>query len=389
MFMNGAPNYFESADSTLSSLRILHILTLSGARGEYGGPNKVASELCAALQKRGHVPHIFTGVQGNSIPGVNQNQAESFEIVHPLNRRFPVSSLWARKLPKTLFSLVKSNDVVHIHFARDLIPVLAAYICIFLRKPYFTQTHGMVIEDNRMSTRVFDFLFTRFALNHSRMNFLLSTQEQAEISPLGLKCPISILPNGIAVPDKVDLKSNHSTPNIIFCSRLHARKRPEWFLSLAKYASLNNLDANFLIFGPDGGELQSIVKEINSNPALTRVKYKGSLAPSEVQDVLLQSSLLVLPSKNEPFPMVVLEALSVGTPVLIMPSCGIATIIKNELPELVTESEDEQSLFLAFAHFFNKGFSEKDRSIYRKFCRQFFDIEQIAGALESFYRKAL
>jgi glycosyltransferase involved in cell wall biosynthesis len=392
--MNGKPDYSDErrgADipATQNSLRILHVLTLSGARGEYGGPNKVARELCSELQKRGHETQIFTGAQAHSIPEQNQGLVEIFEIVRPLYNRFPVSTLWSNKLPKKLFSLIKSSDVVHIHFARDLIPVLTAFICTLLRKPYFTQTHGMVIQDNRLFTKIFDLLFTRFALKNSRSNFVLSSQELAEISPLHFDCPNEILPNGIQVLETYGFKVEPTIPNIIFCARLHARKRPYWFLNLAKQAYQNGLEANFLIYGPDGGQLQDIEKHIRSNPNLARVEYRGSLAPNEVQKVLSQSAMLVLPSENEPFPMIVLEALSVGTPTLIMPSCGIAKMIKKDHPELIAESEDQQGLFSAFTHLFNKGFGENNRTAYRNLCKQLFDIKIIAAALEDFYRKAV
>lgn len=380
----------KSADTPQpKSLRILHVLTLSGARGEYGGPNKVARELCSELQKRGHTTQIFTGAQANSIPDQNQQSNEAFEIVHSLNHRFPISSLWSKKLPKKLFSLVKTSDIVHIHFARDLIPMLAAFICIILKKPYFTQTHGMVVPDKRLSTKVFDFMFTRSALKHSQMNFVLSSQEQSEVSPLRIKCPIGILPNGIEVSETFVPKAQTPIPNVIFCSRLHIRKRPEWFLNLAAYANQKGIDANFLIYGPDGGQLEYIEKQILSNPKLSRVEYRGALAPNEVQDVLSQSAILVLPSENEPFPMIVLEALAVGTPTLIMPSCGISKMIQKVQPELIATSEDEKGLFSAFTQLFNKVVSHDNRVTYHSLCLQLFDIRTVTSKLEDFYNKAV
>ena len=42
-------------------MRILHVLTLNSRNGEYGGPVRVARELCRELNNLGHVTHIFSG----------------------------------------------------------------------------------------------------------------------------------------------------------------------------------------------------------------------------------------------------------------------------------------------------------------------------------------
>ena len=369
-------------------LAALHVLTLNGARGEYGGPIRVARELCIELQRRGYSTQIFTGILSNSIPESHQELKESAEEVSPLNNRFPVSSLWSNRLPKRLFRLINASSIVHIHFARDLISVLTAFICVLLKKPYFTQTHGMIIQDRRLLTRAFDFLFTRPALKHSQVNFVLSLQELAEISSLNFKCRMEILPNGIRIPRLSKIRSAPEIPNVIFCSRLQARKRPDRFLELAKFARKNGIEANFAIYGPDGGALKEIELRIQSDAELSHVKYGGALSSIQVLDLLSESDLLVLPSENEPFPMIVLEALSVGTPTLIMPSCGIAQILKNKFPEFVASSDDDQGIISAFNDIFNIEVMRQSRDEYRSFCEEQFGIDKVVDLLEQFYFKA-
>jgi glycosyltransferase involved in cell wall biosynthesis len=43
--------------------------------------------------------------------------------------------------------------------------------------------------------------------------------------------------------------------------------------------------------------------------------------------LLSRAAVHVLPSVNEPFPMTVLEAMSVGTPVVVTNECGLADIV--------------------------------------------------------------
>ena len=369
----------------LKSLRILHVLTLNGANGEYGGPNRVAFELCTNLQSRGHEVQIFTGALAHSIPVLRSDLNESFEIVTPLAKSFPISSLWSRRIPIRLFRQIKQVDLVHIHFARELIPITAALLCVLLKKPYVTQTHGMVIKDERKSTRVIDFLLTRSTLNRSRTNFVLTNQERIEMEPLLFNCPMIELPNGIHVSNIQVTREINKVPTIVFCSRLHPRKRPDWFLGLAKEAHFQGLIANFKIYGPDNGELERIQKRIDYDPDLERVRYKGSLPPHQVTEVLRSCDLLVLPSENEPFPMVVLEALSVGTPALIMASSGIADLIRSHFSDLIVSTDTEASLFLAFSNVFNRITKIETRDKVRELCKQIFDLDKIVDVLEINY----
>jgi len=374
------------SEASKESLCILHVLTLNGASGEYGGPNRVASELCKNLKQRGHRVQIFTGVQSNSVPAVNQDLEESYELVKPLSKYFPVSSLWSKKLPKRISRLVNEVDLVHIHFARDMIPVLTAFICIMKRKPFVTQTHGMVIQDKRLLTKVFDLMFTRIALKKSAINFVLSEQELTDVKSLHLKTRMELLPNGIEVSEETYKRLENKIPRIVFCSRLQARKRVDRFVNLARYSAQNDLLANFVIFGPDGGELSSIESEIKSDRYLSALKYKGALPPSDVREMLGESDLLVLPSENEPFPMIVLEALSVGTPVLIMPSCGLASLLKVDYPNMVAFEDNDAALLTAFKSVYDKRTSVESRKEIRNFCRDTFSIDKVTSILEFCYR---
>ena len=116
-------------------LSILHVLTLNGRNGEYGGPVRVAREICTELNSRGHATHIFSGALKDSEPVSKPGLLESFILVKPISGKLSVSSLWSWKLIKPLNKLINGSDIVHIHFARDLIPFLAAFLAILKKKP--------------------------------------------------------------------------------------------------------------------------------------------------------------------------------------------------------------------------------------------------------------
>ena len=366
-------------------IKVLHLLTLNGRKGEYGGPVRVARELCDGLNNRGHQTHIFSGALLGSEPIPKIGLSESYVVVKPLITKLPVSSLWSWKLIPSLAKLIRNSDVVHIHFARDLIPFLAAIISIVSRKPFVTQTHGMIISDNRLITRLIDKVLTRPLINKSSTNLVLTTIELDAISKINIKSPSKILPNGIIVEQGE--KKNAGSKNLIaFCSRLNKRKGIDKFIELA--TNYKNHGIKFEVFGPDGGELNFLTSEITSRKLDGILEYKGAINAEEVQPILKGFDLLVLPSKDEPFPMVILESLSVGTPVLVMPSCGIAPELKKFKSYFVSNTEDLDGLIEAVDAFLSETNVNIAEEIV-EFCIRNFSIQSVCAEIEKIYRNSI
>ncbi len=369
-----------------SRLNVLHVLTLNGRNGEYGGPVRVARELCTELHSRGHTTHIFSGALRGSEPTPKDGLSESFVLVKPILNKLPVSTLWSWGLLAPLKKQIEEADVVHIHFARDLIPFLAAIIAILNKKPFVTQTHGMIISDGRLRTRLIDSIFTRRLINESRTNLVLTEHELSSILVLGIKSPCRVLPNGIAV--NLNAKDRAEPTNrIAFCSRLEKRKGLEKFVELAD--SFRDSGINFEIYGPDGGELELVQKEIDSRGLEGTLIYKGSLPTEHVQGILSEVDVLVLPSKEEPFPMVILEALAVGTPVLIMPSCGFGDQLKKFESSFVANTEDLPGLIEALNQQRTKKFKNKTHLEIIDFCSSEFGIVSVTELLLGEYERAV
>jgi glycosyltransferase involved in cell wall biosynthesis len=373
-------------ESKSPNLSILHVLTLNGRNGEYGGPVRVARELCTELNARGFETHIFSGAIRGSDPQAKDGLSESFVHVKPLSEKFRVSSLWSWKLLKPLNQLIRKSDLVHIHFARDLIPFLAGMLAIVNRKPFVAQTHGMIISDDRLSTRLVDSIFTRPLINKSRKILVLTEMELTEARSLNLKPDLEILPNGI----EVDLNSSQAQKSgmkVIFCSRLEKRKGVDKFIELAWRFRKTSL--KFEIYGPDSGELDFVQNEIKQRKLENNLEYKGTLQSWEVQDELRKAHLLVLPSRNEPFPMIVLEALSVGTLVLIMPSCGISQSLSNFEPNFVAQTEDVNGLEVILEKHLASSFTSPSNSQIKAFCEEEFGIGTVVSSLSKIYLKEI
>ncbi len=375
-------------EDNISFIKLLHVLTLSGRNGEYGGPVRVAREISKELTKRGHSVEIFSGARRGSEPVQTEATVESYIHVRPILRALPLSSLWNFKIIPVLWMKIRKTEIIHIHFARDLIPFTAAIIALLQGKPYIAQTHGMIISDGRKSTSVIDFLLTKPLLNRSKMVLVLTEIEFDKLRELNIKPKFVILPNGIEVLPISDRGTTNEIKRIIFCSRLQKRKGIEKFVDLAEHFKAEAGRYVFEIFGPDGGELENTLNAI-SKRKLDNLKYKGALSSEKVAEVLKNADLLVLPSKDEPYPMVVLETLSVGTPVLVMPSCGLAKELYKHDARFVATSESVEGLIESFLGMENRTQFVKNTAALSQYCKNTFGISSVVNRLETIYRKVM
>lgn len=114
---------------------------------------------------------------------------------------------------------------------------------------------------------------------------------------------------------------------ILFAGRLHPQKDP--LLLIDSFAALNQPDTHLLIAGE--GELASPVRSrIEQLNLEKQVTLLGSVSPSELSRLHRLSHVFVLTSAYEGLPLVALEALASGTPV-VTTCCG-------ETPNLLTEN---------------------------------------------------
>lgn len=112
-----------------------------------------------------------------------------------------------------------------------------------------------------------------------------------------------------------------------FLGRMSKEKAPELFLDIARACAARG-DIRFLMAGV--GPLAKRISKMASNlPRDVRLTYLGKA--DDVQACLGLYDLLVVPSRLDGRPMVVIEALSMGIPVIASRVGG--------LPELVTEGE--------------------------------------------------
>jgi glycosyltransferase involved in cell wall biosynthesis len=317
-------------------MRILHLVTLLSPDGAFGGPLRVALNQAAELRRRGHDVQIAAGWRGDgsppqSIGGVPLHLFRAIQLLPP----FSFSGMISPKLTWWLFKNIAEYDVIHIHAGRDLISLASLTVAWSKRRPYVIQSHGMIQPDQRLIVRLIDMIAMRRFLKVAKKRFVLTEREQDALEKvLDFPVEFELLFNG--VPEMSAGTASKTKDEVLFCGRLHERKRPVAFVEMAAEILRRGTKATFALVGPDDGELTAVRRTIQMQGLKNIVCYEGALGYEAVLDRMGRSGIYVFPSVNEPFGMSLLEALSLGLPAVCTDTCAIAPLLRNTASAIVT-----------------------------------------------------
>lgn len=373
-----------------SRLSILHVFTLSSEVGEYGGPAKVAHEISEELAKRGHNVKLISGTRNESARKTNDSLTIEVIKVRSFWKAHKLSSLISAKIIRKLVREIRQADLIHIHLGREMIPIIASIICLIHKKKYFLQTHGMCVPNSRIFIRLIDKLVMIHLINKSQKLIVLTDDEKLQMSQFRLKTLPIVVPNGIKEIKNVEQMQESETIQVIFCSRIHPQKGVFKFVEIAEIFHKDQMFSKkiyFRIYGPDSGLLTKLKIVMTSLDLPNLDKEIKPLSQEEVMTILSRSHILVLPSSRDLFPMIVLEALSVGVSVVVMPSCGFASELNKFDSNFVASSEDVRGIVFALRKQIQMGLRARSEVV--AFAKENFGIELVVNKLEQLYFQSL
>lgn len=247
--------------------------------------------------------------------------------------------------PKWIYKWLKNNlkdyDFVFIHDIYTLYGFIVAKFCKKYNIPYILMPHGVwnisKQKEKVLFKRIFVFLFSAFVSNNAKEVIFCSENEKRDYE-LPYKHWV-VITNGInqkwwienlekITEDDIQTfmqKYNLWNKKIIFSMwRLSYWKR---FDKVIKYLSKflkKNSDYILLIIWPDGGELNNLKLLIENNKLNSNVKIIEWLFGKEKNIIFKISSLFVLASDHEGFPIVACEAITSKVPSLLSNECNIS-----------------------------------------------------------------
>ena len=317
-------------------MRILQVVTLLSPDASFGGPARVALNQSEELTRRGHDVTLAAAARGYPVSPAELNGVPVRLFgARTLLPKAGFPGLGSPALAKWFHGNAAGFDIVHIHFGRDLVVLPVAVIARRHRVPYVLQTHGMVVPSHHPLAGPLDAIWTRKLLRDAKAVLYLTKQERQQLVEVA-RNQFALVQVGNGVPDYPAAANDSTPPEVLFVARMHSRKRPLLFVDMAKALLDEGVDARFTLVGPDEGEGAALRAAVRSDP---RISWEGPMPPGEIAQRMAAASVYVLPSVREPYPMSVLEAMSVGLPVVVSADCGLAPLVDRVSCGIVTDGE--------------------------------------------------
>lgn len=313
------------------------MVTLFSPDGAYGGPTRVAVNQARELTVRGHEVTLVGAARGFS------TAPQVFDGVpvrtFPARRAIPMTGfagLWSPGLLRDVIPSLPGYDAVHVHLARDLVTLPVAVLALIRGVPLVLQCHGMVDLTTNPLAVPLDAAGTRRVLRGASRVLALTPREEQDIRDVARgDVALTRLVNGVPTAVAPTPPSTYA-PEVLYLARLHKRKRPVHFVEAAAALAREFPEVRFTLVGPDEGEAEGVRERIAASGS-ERVTLEDAIPPEDTLARMSSAAFYVLPSVDEPFPMSVLEAMSLGLPVVITTSCGLATAVEESGAGIVVD----------------------------------------------------
>ncbi len=117
-------------------------------------------------------------------------------------------------------------------------------------------------------------------------------------------------------------------PTILFLGRITIQKGPDYFLDVAKLVLQKHPKATFIMAGT-GDMSRKLLHKSAEYRLRNRFLFTGFLNRQEVEMILSNTDIYVLPSVSEPFGIAPLEAMAYGITAIISKQSGVSEVIEN------------------------------------------------------------
>ena len=383
-------------------LQCVHFLAQN--RSELGGVIQVTHDICTALVDRGHHVTMLT-CDATDVPSAWLDPSTSAPQVVSV----PASRWSRRRIGRdgvaAAQAALEGADVIHLHTPWSAGNLQLAAWARERNIPFVVTTHGM-LDDWSMSQKplkkqAYLRLFAKSLLKSADVVHFTAEEERRQ----ALRRVPAAANNSRVVPCLIDLtqyevlpgpdlaRSRHplsdDTPNVLFLSRLHHKKGLEVLIDSAHRLHRNGRKFRLLIAGPgDEQYIAGLKRRVQEHDLSHEIRFLGMVQGPEKLSLYQAADLFVLPTYQENFGLVLVEAMACGTPVLTTQGTGIWREVERGggmivEPTLDTFSEALDQLL---------GNPEETRARGgrgRPFVREWLDRANIVSQYEQLYSAAI
>lgn len=316
------------------------VTALAGPGPVAGGVWEVVANQAQSLRQVGLSVQIVAGWLGSHPPreirGLPVSLIPLRQLVPGLGLRALVGRGWNAAVTEAL----SGADVAHIHLCRDLLTTFTPRAAHREGIPVIAQTHGMLAPSHSLLFKAFDVALTRPAMHRVVRFITLTDDEIPALKGFGVPAEhITTVQN--AVPDPGVTWQPTTRPRLLFASRLHPRKQVLAFAEAVARLRRDGHDVEGVVAGPDHGDLGRLKQFIQAGNHGRYLSYLGELGRDRLNAELASATVFVFPARDEPFGLVLVEALSVGTPTVTTDQTPLAQTLRASGAAAVCAPEPE------------------------------------------------
>lgn len=174
----------------------------------------------------------------------------------------------------------------------------------------------------------------------------ISPSSKSELVKEGIqKQMITVIPMGLNATFPATLPSKEKTPTIVFLGRLVPIKGIEDAIRATALISRKLSNIRLWIIGAGELSYQKKLEELIRSLGIEKlVVFWGFVSESQKFDLLAKAHVLLVPSKNEGWGLIVPEAGIVGTPAVVYDVNGLRDIVQSHKTGIIASSNNPEGL---------------------------------------------
>lgn len=300
-------------------MKVLHLISTS----VFSGAENVACQIINMFKQDKNIEMYYVAVLGDNESVLKDRNIEYIEL-----KKFNLKSI------KSIVNKYKP-DIIHAHDIR------ASFYASFFSNKTTIISH---VHNNHEDMRKLDIKTILYNFVSKKFSKIIWVSKSALDSYYFKKRIIDksiVLYNVIneeEILKKSEIDNNKYDFDLVFLGRLTYQKNPERLIEIANSIVKNNNSFKLAIIG-DGElkeEIQSLIKEYNLEE---NVKLLGFM--KNPYKVLKDSKMLILTSRFEGTPMVALESMALGVPIVSTYTDGMVDIISSDENGFLCNSNED------------------------------------------------
>jgi glycosyltransferase involved in cell wall biosynthesis len=326
--------------------------------GNLGGPYNVILEIIPYLEKLGVNSSIYTS---SAIAQFGRKRTEFYEKKSESFNIFRFDSFIRLKEYRISLSMIPyllknshNIDLFHSHAMRSYQEDVASLISIIKHKPLIISPHGGISINwdygDKIPKMIHDVSIGYFIKKLKDPHYIAVTKMEIPIlKSYGIKEEnIHFIPHGVNTEIFKSLKSDdlkeqleiQDSDIILYVGRIAKGKGVEKLVKILYYVRKKNKKVKLVIVGGDSGSMASVKRLTHKFNLSDHVIFTGYISKFNLAKYYSLADIVIYPSKQEIFGLVLCEAMACGKPVIGSNIMGPSEIIVDGETGFTSDFED-------------------------------------------------